>query len=155
MTVEKLGEYGMERMEDDRVERFLSSHSVGVLGLSTENGPYLIPMSYGYGGGSRLYFYFIVTDTSQKVELLETEETATFLVYSAETTFNWQSVSLIGRVTELPDAKREELTPEQIPSWRPEFFETASKTEQTRLYEFRIDEWVGLESTSLPPGFQS
>ncbi len=154
MTVEELEEYGMERMEDDRVERFLSSHSLGVLGLPTEDEPYLLPMSYGYDGGARLYFYFIVSDQSRKVKLLEQAETVSFLVYAAETMFNWQSVSLTGTVEELPAEKRAELTGKQEPRWRPEFFETASETERTRLYEFRIDDWAGIEHASLPPGFQ-
>ncbi len=154
MTVEELEEYGMERMEDERVERFLSSHSIGVLGLPTEDAPYLLPMSYGYDGGTRLYFYFIVSEKSRKVELLEQAETASFLVYAAETMFNWQSVSLTGTVQELSDKKRAELSGDQEPRWRPEFFDTASETERTRLYEFRVDDWTGIEHASLPPGFQ-
>lgn len=153
MTVDELGEYGMERLDDEEVEGFLSSHSLGVLGLPTGNEPYLIPMSYGYEGGTQLYFFFVEGDQSRKAELSTQAESATFLVFTAETMFNWRSVSLTGTIQQLPDEERANLTDDQIPGWRPELFDTASETEQTSLYEFRIDDWTGLKHTGLPPGF--
>jgi hypothetical protein len=57
MTIDELGEYGMQQMDDEEIETFLELQSQGVLGLPTEGAPYLIPMSYGFDGGSHLYFF--------------------------------------------------------------------------------------------------
>lgn len=153
MTIDELGKYGMEQMDDEAIEAFLSTQSLGVLGLPTENSPYLLPMSYGYEGGSRLYFFYVVGSESRKVDLSERAETASFLVYSAETLFNWRSVFLTGTIQQLPEGQRADLTEGQIPDWRPELFETASETEATQFYEFRAKEWTGISHTGLPPGF--
>ena len=153
MTVEELGDYGMEQMDDAEVEGFLSSQSMGVLGLPTEDAPYLLPMSYGYDGGAKLYFFYVVGAQSRKEELSTRAETASFLVYSAETAFNWESVLMTGRIRKLPEEKRADITEDMAPSWRPDLFEAASKIEDTHLHEFRIQEWTGIKHTGLPPGF--
>lgn len=153
MTVDELTTYGMERMDDDEVEAFLSSRGMGVLGFPDEDRPYLLPMSYGYDGGPRLYFFYVLGDSSRKEALSRRAETASFLVYSAETMYNWRSVQLAGTIRPVPDDERASLRDRQTPSWRPELFETASETERTGLYEFRIEEWTGLKQTGLPPGF--
>lgn len=153
MTIDRLTDFGMHEMTDEEVEGFLSSQSMGTLGLPTEAAPYLIPMSYGYDGGSRLYFYFVVGNGSRKVELTDRAETATFLVYSAETAFNWESVGLTGTIRKLPEDRRGDVEESATPTWRPDLFETASETLETRIYEFRIEEWTGVRHTGLPPGF--
>ena len=153
MTVEELGEHGMVEMEDEEIEAFLRSHSLGVLGLPEEDAPYLLPMSYGFDGGTRLYFFYVVGAQSRKADLSDRAETARFLVYSTETMFNWRSVLLTGSIRKRSDESRAELARTQIPAWRPELFETASETEETRLYEFKIEEWTGLKYTGLPPHF--
>lgn len=152
MTVDELAPYGMHPMDDAEVETFLASQHLGVLGLPTENGPYLLPMSYGFNGGSRLYFLYVVGTESQKVDLSSAAESVSFLVYSAETMFVWRSVLLTGSLETLPDEKRADLKQGQLPAWRPELFETASETEETRLYEFRIEDWSGMKHTGLPAG---
>lgn len=153
MTVDELGEYGMQRMDDEEIEGFLSSHSLGILGLPTEQAPYLFPMSYGYEGGSNLYFFYVVGSGSRKADLSDRAEYASFLVYSAETMFNWRSVLLTGTIQRLPDEQRTSLSDEQIPRWRPDLFEKASETEESRLYKFQFDEWTGISHSGLPPGF--
>ena len=153
MTVDELGQHGMEQMEDDEVEAFLASHSLGVLGLPAEEAPYLVPMSYGYEGGTSLYFFYVLGAKSRKADLSDRAESASFLVYSTETMFNWRSVFLTGTIRQLSEDDRTELARTQIPAWRPELFETASETEDTRLYEFEIEEWSGIKYTGLPPGF--
>lgn len=155
MTVDELTNFGMHEMTDEEVEGFLSSQSLGTLGLPTETEPYLVPMSYGYDGGSRLYFYFVGGNGSRKMELANQAETASFLVYSAETAFNWESAVLIGTIRELPEDKRGDIEETAAPTWRPELFEAASESLETQIYEFRIEEWSGIRHTGLPPGFYS
>ncbi|WP_123538192.1 pyridoxamine 5'-phosphate oxidase family protein [Halosimplex salinum] len=153
MTIDELTDFGMHEMSDDEVEGFLSTQSMGTLGLPTDAQPYLVPMSYGYDGGSRLYFYFVVGTESRKVELADRAEKAAFLVYSAETAFNWESVVLTGTLRQLPADRRGDVDEAATPTWRPELFETASESLETQIYEFRIEEWTGVRHTGLPPGF--
>ncbi|MBX0296122.1 pyridoxamine 5'-phosphate oxidase family protein [Haloarcula nitratireducens] len=155
MTIEGLTDFGMSEMSDEEIEGFLTSQSMGTLGLPTETEPYLVPMSYGYDGGSRLYFYFVVGNESRKAELASRAESASFLVYSAETAFNWESVRLTGTIRELPGDRRDHVEETAAPTWRPELFEAASESLGTRIYEFRIEEWTGVRHTGLPPGFYS
>ncbi|WP_335999062.1 pyridoxamine 5'-phosphate oxidase family protein [Halorientalis halophila] len=152
MTVDDLGDYGMHRMTDEEVTGFLSSQSLGTLGLNDDGAPYLLPLSYGFDGGSRLYFYFVVGEESRKATLADRADGATFLVFSAETSFNWESVLLSGTIRKLPDSERPDLSAAEAPKWRPDLFESASETEPTLAYEFRIDEWSGVRHTGLPPG---
>lgn len=153
MTIDELTHFGMHKMTDEEVEGFLSSQSMGTLGLPADVEPYLIPMTYGYNGGARLYFYFIGDNGSRKMELANQAESAAFLVYSAETAFNWESVGLIGTIQKLPEDRRDELDETTRPTWRPELFETASDSLETQIYEFQIEEWTGVRHTGLPPGF--
>lgn len=87
MTVEALGDVGIERMTDSEVREFLTSQGVGVLGLSAEDGPYLVPMSFGFDGEAALYFTFLVGAASRKVELADAADTVRFLVYDARSAF--------------------------------------------------------------------
>lgn len=152
MTIDELSGYGMQQMDDEEIESFLKIQSQGVLGLPAEGAPYMIPMSYGFDGGSRLYFFYVVGSQSRKEELSTQSETASFLVYSAEM-FHWRSVLLTGTIRSLPEEKRANLTEAQTPTWRPELIETASETEETRLYEFRIDERAGVRHDVQAPSF--
>ena len=153
MTVDELGEYGMERMDDHQIAQFLSIQSIGVLGLSTREEPYLLPMSFGFDGESRLYFVFVVGSASRKAALASRAETASFLVYSAETAFHWRSVLVSGPLRELSEDERAELSETETPAWRPELFETVSEVEETRLFELRIEEWTGIGHDIRPPAY--
>ncbi|WP_306061004.1 pyridoxamine 5'-phosphate oxidase family protein [Natronococcus wangiae] len=152
MTIDELSEYGMQRMDDEEIENFLKIQNQGVLGLPTENAPYLLPMSYGFDGGSRLYFYYVVGAQSRKEDLSVQAETASFLVYNAEM-FHWRSVLLTGTIQNVPEEKQANLTEAQIPTWRPELIKTASKTEEARFYEFQIEEHTGIRHDIQAPTF--
>ena len=153
MTIDELGEYGMERMDDEEIERFLSMQSMGVLGLPTEDEPYLIPLSYGFDGGSQLYFFYLVGEESRKADLSERADSASFLVYNAETAFHWRSVFLTGTLRELSQDEGEAMTDDQTPTWRPKLIEAAGETERTRFWEFSIEEVTGIRHDAQPPGY--
>lgn len=153
MTLDELDEYGMVRMTDDEIAGYLASQSVGVLGLPTDGAPSLRPMSFGFDGDSRLYFLYVLGEESRKAELTTDAVPARFLVYSAETPFNWQSVLLTGRLSEVPGEDVEAAAAVLNGAWRPDVFERASAVETTRLYRFDIDERTGLKHLGLPPGF--
>lgn len=153
MTIDELTAYGMDRMDDEEIESYLKFQRVGVLALPTTDAPYLLPMAYGYDGGSHLYFNYVVGAESRKVELSDIADIASFLVYKAETMFHWRSVSLTGSIRRFPKAEYDTLTEAQIPAWRPELLETASETEQTQVYEFHIEEQTGIKHSIRPPSY--
>jgi nitroimidazol reductase NimA-like FMN-containing flavoprotein (pyridoxamine 5'-phosphate oxidase superfamily) len=154
MTVDELGDYGMDRMDDDEIRGFLSSQGVGVLGLPGEDAPTLRPLSFWFDGESRLYFLYVLGEESRKAELSDRAGAARFLVYNAETRFNWRSVLLTGTISEVPESDRDDVRAVVEMRGRPDLFERASASGDTTLYRFRIDGWDGVEHLGLPPDFE-
>ena len=154
MSIQQLEKYGLERMDDDEIRRFVSSQSTGVLGLPTDSWPYLLPMSFAFDGDSSLYFTYLLGPSSRKEDLTERTDRARFLVYSVETMFNWQSVLLTGDLTEVPENEWSELEDVLTTAWRPELFRTASTSGGVRVFEFAIQSQSGIRHAGLPPGFQ-
>lgn len=155
MTVDELGEVGIERMTDREIREFLTSQGVGVLGLPAEDGPYLIPMSFGFDGDAALYFTFLVGANSRKADLADRAEVARFLVYDAKSAFTWQSVALTGEIGEVPPAEFEAVAGTMHNAWRPALFEDVELTRGVEIYRFAVTDRVGFKHNGLPPGFAS
>ena len=155
MTLEDLAEYGMAPMTDANIRSFLSSRSTGVLGLPTGDVPMLRPLSFWFDGDDSLYFVYVLGGESEKHQLSQQVETARFLVYSAETPFNWRSVLLTGRLSEVPESELAELMDEMEIRWRPEIFAQASVSEPTALYLFQITDQAGIKHLGLPPEIET
>ena len=153
MTVDELGAYGLEQLTDDEINAFLANQRMGVLGLPTDDGPYMVPLSFGFDGGSRLYFTYVLGGESRKADLSERADHATFLAYSAESPYNWESVSVTGRLEAVPESEWDEIEDLLAEAWRPGFFEEAAASVDVAVYRLRIEEWSGVKHTGLPPGF--
>jgi hypothetical protein len=151
MAVDELDEFGLERMDDGEIGGFLSGQKTGVLGLPSPDGPYLLPISFGYDGDSSLYFTYVVGDDSRKQRLSDEAGTASFLVYTIDSLYSWESVYLTGTLVERPESDWDELADVLEDVWRPDVFRSAQRV---AVYEFRIDERSGLRQTGLPPGFE-
>ncbi len=154
MTVDDLEAYGLRRMDEPAIERFLTNQRVGVLGLSDEPVPYLLPLSFGYDGGDRLYFTYVGGAGSQKHDLTQRATQASFLVFQVDTMYNWQSVSLTGSLSSVPESEWDELESVLAGAWRPEVFAAAAGSEAVAVYAFEIEERSGLKHVGLPPGFE-
>jgi nitroimidazol reductase NimA-like FMN-containing flavoprotein (pyridoxamine 5'-phosphate oxidase superfamily) len=155
MTVDDLTDYGMSRMDDAEIRDFLSNQGVGVLGLPAEGAPSLRPISFGYDGDDAVYMLYVVGAESRKAELSDRAEAARFLVYSAETAFNWRSVSLTGRIERVSDDDLGTL-PERVElPWQPDLFRRAVAEERTALYRFDVTERSGIKHLGLPPAFEA
>lgn len=155
MTVDDLAEYGMEPMTDANIRSFLSSRNVGVLALPTGDVPMLRPLSFWYDGDDSLYFVYVLGSESRKHDLSQQADTARFLVYSAETAFNWRSALLTGSLSEVPDAELAAVLDAMELKWRPEVFRRASVDEPTAVYRFEIVDWTGIKHLGLPPGIEA
>jgi len=153
MTVDGLREFGLEGMNDEEIDAFLSNRRWGVLGLPTEEVPYLLPLSYGFDGGDRLYFTYLRGPDSQKATLSERAETAAFLVFAVDTLYNWESVLLEGQLTTVPESEWDNLADVLDDVWRPDVLESAVDVGDIDVYELSINGRNGIKHQGLPPGF--
>ena len=153
MTVQEPAEYGMERVDRAAVETCLADASVGVLGLADEGIPYLLPLSYAFDGDDRLYFTYLLGESSRKETLTEDAGQGRFLVYDAETLFRWRSVTVTGALSRIPEDQWSTLGDVLAEAWRPNLLETAS-TGGVAVYELVIEEWSGIRQDGLAPEFR-
>lgn len=154
MTVETLSEYGLREMDDESIRNVLRNRGVGMLGLPTDGAPYLLPIAFGYGGGERLYFNFFVGETSRKVALSEAADVASFLVYTADSPFSWESVNLEGSIDELPAEEWDAHDAAMSNAWRLDVFERADTAGEVRVFVFTIEERHGYRYAEVPSGFE-
>jgi uncharacterized protein len=154
MSVDELREYGLVEMDDSEIRSFLSTQKTGVLGLPDEGAPYLLPLSFGYDGDSRLYFTYLLGSNSRKEELTERAEGASFLAFSVDTAYNWESVLLSGRISTVSESSWDELEDVLADAWRPSLLESASHSGEIAVYEFRVDDYAGIKHQGLPPAFE-
>jgi hypothetical protein len=153
MTVDELAEYGLERMDEDRVRGFLTSHAVGVLGLPDEGAPYMLPLSYVFEEW-RLYFTYLLGESSRKGGLTERAGRAGFLVYDVETQFTWRSVLVSGNLRAIPEAEWPDFENHPRNAWRPDVLRGATTAGGVEVYELDIEEWDGIQQVGLAPGFR-
>lgn len=151
MAIDELREYGLVDMSEGEIRDFLENQRVGILGLSDDPAPYMVPISYGFDGGDRLYITFLSGSASRKVRLTEATATARFLVYSVDTMYNWESVLLSGRIDPVPESEWDEVVAVLEDVWRPEILETAALSGEVVLYTFEIEERSGVKHQGLPP----
>lgn len=153
MTTDHLADAGIVRMPDKEIEAFLATRGSGVLGLPTENAPYLLPMSYGYDGADRLYFTYVLGSDSRKGKLSERASAASFLVHQATTPFQWQSVLLEGTIDAVDPVEYDAVGETLSEAWRPHVFEDLDLA-NAEIYRFSIAERSGLKQTGLPPALE-
>lgn len=154
MSLETLQEYGLEEMTEREIKHFLTHQRAGVLGLSTESGPYLLPLSFGFDGDGALYFTYLVGSESQKATLSERNAAATFLVYDVESSFTWRSVLVRGELSPVPEDEWDNIEEILDEAWRPDVLETAQEAADVAVYEFGVTDWSGIKHTGLPPGMR-
>lgn len=153
MTIDELSKYGLERMTDEAIETFLDDHALGVLGLPTDDVPYMLPLSYVYDDG-RLYFTYLLGESSRKESLTARARSGRFLVYDAETAFKWQSVMLTGDIAEVPESEWGALPDHPKSAWRPSVLQSATTSGGVKVYGFEIRERDGIRQTGLAPRFR-
>lgn len=155
MTVDEFADYGVARMDEDAIDRFLAGQRVGVLGLPTDRAPSMRPLSYWFDGDDRIYFLYVTVGESRKADLSERADIARFLVYRADTRFQWRSVLLTGTISAVPEDERAAVEAAMDLRRRPDALERAGEGEGTVLYAFHVDERTGIEHLGLPPGFET
>ncbi|MFC7074478.1 pyridoxamine 5'-phosphate oxidase family protein [Halovenus rubra] len=150
MTINELKRYGLEEMREEEIETFLETQSFGVLGLPGKRAPYLVPLSYAFGGNSSLYFTYVLGEESKKEQLTDSADRARYLIYNAETMFNWESVLLEGTFKTVPPSEWADIADELEGVWRPEIFKTAGTSRNVKIFEFEIVDSSGIKHTQFP-----
>ncbi len=146
MSIGEIRQSGAEHMGEKEIEQFLRQQGVGVLALPGRDVPYVLPISFGYDGGSRLYFiYLLFGPQSKKEELSERADRARFLVYSAESMHEWRSVLLTGEFKQVPQEEWNELQTAMENAWHPELFSAATPMRGIKGYQFRITDQTSLK----------
>lgn len=133
-------------MSEDQIQEFLTEQGVGILTLPDGEIPYAVPMSFGYDGDSTLYFLFLLFGTeSRKETLSDRAQGARFVVYAAQSMDDWQSVSLTGQISAVPEDEWDELQSAMQNAWHPDLFSSASPMRGIQGYQLQIEEWTGIQ----------
>lgn len=149
MSIAEIRDSEAEHMEQAEIDRFLRGQGVGVLAVSDGNLPYVLPLSFGYDGDSRLYFaYLLFGAQSKKEELSNRVDSARFLVYTAESMTEWRSVLLTGELDEVPEAEWDAFKASMQNAWHPNLFATATPMRGISAYQLRITEQTSLKHTT-------
>jgi len=154
MTIDDLEDADVLRMDHEEITAFLTAHGAGVLGLPSDGAPYLLPLSYGYDGADALYFTYVLDGESRKEVLSDRADTSSFLVYTASSPFQWQSVLLEGHIEAVDPGAYDDLRETISDAWRPAVFEQAAADDDVAIYRFSITDRAGLKATGLPPGLR-
>lgn len=132
-------------MTESEIDDLLAEAGVGVLSLANDNVPYGVPMSFGYGGGDRLYVVFVGhTEEMKKVTFAERSAVASFLVYDLAAADEWRSVVVSGPfdridVDEWDDA-REAMADN---AFRPDLLTDVNVQENPRVWALEIETKTG------------
>lgn len=149
MISELLEESDAVSMSDGQMKALLTEEGVGTLTLPTDDLPYVLPISFGYDGSSTLYFVFLLFGSeSRKEELANTAERGRFLVYQAESMYNWQSVSLTGHIRPVDEDEWPELQNAMENAWQANIFSAAHPMRGIEGYRFEIESWTGIQQRS-------
>ncbi|MFB6096112.1 MAG: pyridoxamine 5'-phosphate oxidase family protein [Haloferacaceae archaeon] len=149
MSIDEISESTPEAMTDEQIRTLLTEEGVGVLGLSTEDAPYMVPMSFGYDGDATLFFVFLLFGTESRKEILaDRADRASFLVFDAESAHEWRSVSLTGSIRAVEDGEWPDVREAMENAWHPDLFSGASPMRGVEGYRFEIEEWTSIAHTS-------
>lgn len=98
-------------LSEEETDSILGRHETGVLSLARDGEPYSIPISYGYDGEQRrFYFRLVSASESEKGRFLASAPEARLVVYEEDDPV-YLSVVAAGTLEEI---QRENLTVEHI-----------------------------------------
>jgi nitroimidazol reductase NimA-like FMN-containing flavoprotein (pyridoxamine 5'-phosphate oxidase superfamily) len=96
------------KLNDQQIDNLLLSQSIGHLGCTNSNKPYVVPITYLFYKG----YIFSQTWPGQKLTTMRNNPLVCFEVYRHTDMFNWESAVLWGQFEELSD---EEAIEARIP----------------------------------------
>ncbi len=134
-------------LDDFEIEEFLQHSGLGVLGLAKDGAAYTIPIAFAYDGdNNRCVLRFVMGQDSKKREFAAATRTATLTVYDWESADAWQSVVLVGTLSELETddvASAAALFADIGEEAALDIFNQPLDEYETAWYEFSIAEMTG------------
>lgn len=146
MTNDLIAESNTAPVSEEQMRTLLEEEGIGILALPTADLPYVVPMSFGYDGESTLYFVYLLFGTESRKEDLSNEaDRGRFLIYRAQSVYDWQSVCLTGGIDTVPDDEWGALRDAMRNAWHPNVFASANPMRGVQGYRFRIESWTGIQ----------
>lgn len=133
-------------MTDHEIDRFLLEQGTGVLALASDGDAYAVPLSFGYDGEGTIYLDLLrFGEESEKLDRVETTETACFVTYDAPAQSAWRSVVALGTLEQVPEgAATEEMDAIMADNaWYPDLLPQAEPVTEVVRYQFSIDGVTG------------
>lgn len=132
-------------MSTEEIEDFLREKGVGILSLARGNEAYSLPMSFGYDGGTNLYFFMIrFGEKSEKFNFASASDRVCFVVYDVESQERWKSVVAKGRLEPLMDADVQGMERIMMENaWFPDLFPYGGTIKGHAPYQMVVDEMTG------------
>ncbi|WP_144924112.1 pyridoxamine 5'-phosphate oxidase family protein [Halorubrum salsamenti] len=127
-------------MSESDIDGYLRAGEYGVLGLANDDDAYAVPLSYHYDGDRFLLRVSEHDGESEKVDFLETTETATFVCYEASTNESW-SVHVRGPIRKWQGDVDETTLNEWFQPFR--LFDEAVESVEFDLYTLEMETVVG------------
>lgn len=133
------------RMDDEEIDEFLRDQGVGLLSLAKDGDAYAVPISFGYDGGDRLYFFLLrFGDSSRKLDFSEHTDTATFVVYDVETPDRWRSVIVSGKIGRVPEDRYDDMEDVMFDNaWSARLFPYGEPITEIVRAELRVESVTG------------
>ncbi|HYK22403.1 MAG TPA: pyridoxamine 5'-phosphate oxidase family protein [Pyrinomonadaceae bacterium] len=95
----------LNRLSEEEAKKLLARERVGRLGCITEDGPYIIPISY-YFADECIYSHSL---PGLKIDALRKDPRACLQVDEIESELHWKSVLVFGRYEEVKSNERAEV----------------------------------------------
>ncbi len=132
-------------MDEKEISELLREQGVGVLSMAIDDSPYGIPLSFGYGGGDRLYFLFAGhSEEGKKVRYAERSGEVSFLVYEVGSGGGWRSAVIEGTLDRITiddwETARDAMGDN---AYRPNLLTNVDSWEDPRVWAVDIEEWSG------------
>lgn len=143
---------GHREMSTDEIETFLSRRGHGVLALGGE-GPYALPMSFGYDGSDRrCVVQFMSGPDSRKHQRVEPGTPVCLVVYEWNHEDDWRSVLVEGTLDPIrPDSEREreavDLFADDAATVGLSIFGDPVSELDPQWYELVVDDLTGYQSS--------
>lgn len=148
MPPESLAELQGIQMDEQEIDQFLRSQGFGVLSLTDGREAYGVPISFGYDGGSRLFFVFLrVGERSKKEAFAEKTEKASFTTYNVASKHDWQSVIASGTLRKVGDDEWDDVVDAiENNAWYPSLFSESEPMQDIQGWVFQTEEITGQTS---------
>ena len=134
-------------LDNDEIAALLKRTHQGHLGLSREDHPYVVPITFAYDAP---HVYFFTTE-GQKTEFIDVNPLVCLQVEEVRDPHNWKSVILNGKAGRLTDNESVEramrliraINPRLAPAWSIRWMDDSIRSNVAVVYRIEVDSSSG------------